>query len=112
MAHPEPIDLPKPGTQILDRKTNTLTEWNGSGWVEIKRRWEIDPETFRLTGVDDGPFNAQEFAAIERPPCPVCGDIIDVDRISVQGIANPYPAFIAGGWDCPQECDPRPRRRT
>jgi hypothetical protein len=101
---------PKVSAQLLDRDTNTLTEWNGSAWVEIKRRWEIDPETFLLTGVGGGPFTGQEFEAIERPPCPVCGDTIDVAQISVRASGQRFPSYVPGSWQCPQGCDPRPRR--
>jgi hypothetical protein len=75
----------------------------------MSKRWSINPETFRLDG-PGGRMSAQEFAAVERPPCPVCGTTIHVERVNVQGRADRFPVFIRGPWQCPNECDPRSPR--
>jgi hypothetical protein len=72
----------------------------------MTQRWTINPETFGLDG-PTGQFSAQEFDAIERPPCPVCGTTIDVDRINIQGAVDRFPVFLIGSWRCPNQCDPR-----
>lgn len=72
----------------------------------MTQRWTINPETFGLDG-PTGPLSAQEFRAIERPPCPVCGTTIEVDRVNVQMATDRFPVFLIGRWQCPNECDPR-----
>lgn len=100
------------GTQRIshDDGQPTLYEWDGTAWVVVRMAWTIDPVSLTLNG-PKGRFNGQEFAAIERPPCPVCGEPIAVDQINVQDARDRFPVFMAGSWRCLNDCDPRPSQR-
>lgn len=74
------------------------------------RRWRINPRTCDLEPVEGshpGRFTGQDIRAQEWPPCPVCGAVIDVDFVNVQGAADRFPVFLMGAWTCPNDCDPR-----
>lgn len=76
-----------------------------------RRRWQINPETLGLEpeeGADPGTFNAQDLAAQQWPPCPVCGVTIKVDAINVQTSGDHWEIYALGRWQCRNGCDPRP----
>lgn len=80
-----------------------------------RRRWRINPNSRDLEPVEGrhpGTFTGQDIRAQDFPPCPVCGDTIDVDFINVQGYADQFPKFLMGRWGCPNDCDPRPILRA
>jgi hypothetical protein len=60
-------------------------------------------------------FTAGEFAAIEQPPCPVCGTPVEIERLDVTMNAEDERlngrSCIAGMWSCPRDCDPRTGER-
>lgn len=81
---------------------------------------EVPPRRWKLTvghdgmhelqpadGKPYGRFTGQEWNANIWPPCPICGEIIYVDGVNVQGLQDPYPVFLMGRWSCPNDCDPR-----
>jgi len=76
----------------------------------------IDPESLQLTGAERRGFTAGEFAAMEPPPCPVCGTPVIIDRIDVTENAEDEAAngrtYVPGMWRCPHDCDPRAGQRV
>jgi hypothetical protein len=62
-----------------------------------------------------GTFTADQFAALPRPPCPVCGDTIHIDRIDVTLNEHDLIAYgrryIVGRSSCPRGCDPTTGQR-
>lgn len=64
---------------------------------------------------DQGGYSAAEFDAMPRPPCPVCGAEMDVQRIDVTANAEAELAhgrqYLAGLADCPHGCDQRTGER-
>ena len=72
----------------------------------------IDPHSLQIIGWPDGRLSESEFAALERPPCPVCGTRVDVQQIDVS-CSTDYPErmFVQGRWSCPNLCNPRTGER-
>lgn len=57
-----------------------------------------------------GTFTAEQFARLDRPPCPVCGAPIDFERVDVTTSwhfeKTGEHQYIVGPWRCPHDCDP------
>ncbi len=53
------------------------------------------------------PVTAGEWNGIQWPPCPRCEATISVDRVDVTMFGQLLRHYIAGRWECPNECDPR-----
>lgn len=77
--------------------------------------WRIDPDTLSLTNLDVPDrhsviYSAQEFAAQQWPPCPVCGTTVDVNQIDVtlneEDERRNGRTYISGPWSCPRGCNP------
>ena len=79
------------------------------------RRWMINPATLDLEPTDGshpGTFTGQDIRVQQWPPCPVCGVTIDVDFVDVHTTGDRFPVLVMGGWQCPNDCDPRPILRA
>lgn len=48
----------------------------------------------------------EQWREMVWPPCPKCGEAIDVDRIDVTEFGQMVRHYIPGRWECPNECDP------
>lgn len=63
-----------------------------------------------MSDLDHRTFTAEEFARIERPPCPVCGAPAEIQRLDVTANAGEEArqgrSYIAGMPECPHGCDP------
>jgi hypothetical protein len=73
-------------------------------------RWRLSPVTFQPEPVDGkhpGTFTGQEWRAQEWPICPVCGEQGEPDRVDVREMADQFPVFVMGAWQCVNDCDPR-----
>ena len=58
-----------------------------------------------------GSFTAEEFAALPRPACPVCGEPVRVEAVDVTMSRDlPQRRYRAGRWRCTPECTPGIRR--
>lgn len=64
--------------------------------------------TFRLLGLPER-FIENTADSLQLPPCPVCGQTIEIDTIEITAFGGPR-TFIPGPWECPSGCDPRFRR--
>ena len=51
------------------------------------------------------PVTAGEWNGIQWPPCPKCGATICVDRVDVTTVGDLLRQYVAGRWECPNECD-------
>lgn len=58
------------------------------------------------------PVTAEEWNGIQWPPCPKCGATICVDRVDVTAVSDLLRQYVAGRWECPNECDPRAADET
>lgn len=49
----------------------------------------------------------EQWRKMVWPPCPKCGETVIVDRQDVTTAEQVVRRYIAGRWECPNECDPR-----
>lgn len=52
-------------------------------------------------------ITGEEWRNMAWPPCPKCGETIDVDRLEVTKFGQRVRHYVPGRWECPNECDPR-----
>jgi hypothetical protein len=65
--------------------------------------------TFSLVGIP-GQLTAAQVADLRMPPCPACGQEIEVQLIDVSLFGRAESMFVPGPWSCPSECHPAYRR--
>lgn len=68
--------------------------------------WSLDPDSF-VPSRSDGKamFTGSEFDRQAWPPCPVCGDPIEVDAIPTPTLDGGETMFITGRVRCWRGCD-------
>ena len=67
----------------------------------------IDLKTLSLVMPFKRAVTGEEWRRMVWPPCPKCGETIDVDRAEVTEMGQLVRHYIPGRWECPNECDPR-----
>lgn len=67
----------------------------------------IDLRTLSLVMPGRNAFTGEQWREMVWPPCPKCGETIDVDRVDVTERQELVRHYIPGRWECPNECDPR-----
>lgn len=76
----------------------------------------LEPGTAWLSGLPhDRGYSADEFAQLELPACPVCGERLNVQRLDVTFNAADEKqhgrTFIPGLLECPSHCNLMTRER-
>lgn len=52
-----------------------------------------------------GSFTAEEFDALPRPACPVCGQPVQLAQLDLITMADwPQQRYLVGRWSCTPEC--------
>ncbi|WP_119728351.1 hypothetical protein [Thermomonospora amylolytica] len=51
-------------------------------------------------------LTGEEWQRTVWPPCPKCGTTVEVDRVELTLMADQFPRYVPGRWQCPNECDP------
>jgi hypothetical protein len=73
--------------------------------------WQLDPVTW--TFVDEAAtrprlegYTWQEFHEQERPPCPACFAVMEVNPVRVRTLGSGEPLYLPGTIACPNGCTP------